>query len=148
VRVVLRADVNGVGKKGDVVEVADGFARNFLLPQGRAFRATEGVLSQASAMRRSRDLKDAKDRASAETVARELVAKIIRIPAKAGTEGRLFGSVTAADVAEAVLAQAGVSLDRRRVEMPEPIKTLGSHDVGVKLHSEVEFRITVEVVPA
>ena len=147
-RVVLRADVEGVGKKGDVVEVADGFARNFLLPQGRAFRATEGVLSQAAAMRRSRDLKDAKDRASAETVARELVAKIIRITAKAGTEGRLFGSVTASDVAEAVLAQAGVSLDRRRVELPEPIKTLGSHDVGVKLHSEVEFRITVEVVPA
>jgi large subunit ribosomal protein L9 len=147
-RVVLRADVNGVGKKGDVVEVADGFARNFLLPQGRAFRATEGVLSQAAAMRRSRDLKDAKDRASAETVARELVAKIIRITAKAGTEGRLFGSVTASDVAEAVQAQAGVTLDRRRVEMPEPIKTLGSHDVGVKLHSEVEFRITVEVVPA
>jgi|SRR5579884_762755 len=147
-RVVLRADVNGVGKKGDVVEVADGFARNFLLPQGRAFRATEGVLSQAAAMRRSRDLKDAKDRASAETVARELVAKIIRITAKAGTEGRLFGSVTASDVAEAVQAQAGVSIDRRRVELPEPIKTLGSHDVGVKLHSEVEFRITVEVVPA
>ena len=145
-RVVLRADVDGVGKKGDMVEVADGFARNFLLPQGRAFRATEGVLSQAAAMRRSRDLKDAKDRASAETVARELVAKVIRIPAKAGTEGRLFGSVTAADVAEAVLAQAGVTLDRRRVELPEPIKTLGSHDVGVKLHSEVEFRITVEVV--
>ena len=147
-RVVLRADVDGVGKKGDVVEVADGFARNFLLPQARAFRATDGVLAQAAAMRRSRDLKDAKDRASAETVARELVAKVIRIPAKAGTEGRLFGSVTAADVADAVQSQAGVSLDRRRVELPEPIKTLGSHDVGVKLHSEVEFRITVEVVPA
>jgi large subunit ribosomal protein L9 len=147
-RVVLRADVDGVGKKGDVVEVADGFARNFLLPQGRAFRATEGVLAQAAAMRRGRDLKDAKDRASAETVARELVAKVIRITAKAGTEGRLFGSVTAADVAEAVAAQAGVTLDRRRVELPEPIKTLGSHDVGVKLHSEVEFRITVEVSSA
>ena len=147
-RVVLRADVDGVGKKGDVVEVADGFARNFLLPQGRAFRATDGVLSQAAAMRRARDLKDAKDRASAETVARELVAKVIRIPAKAGTEGRLFGSVTAADVAEAVQSQAGVALDRRRVELHEPIKTLGSHDIGVKLHSEVEFRITVEVVPA
>ena len=145
-RVVLRADVDGVGKKGDVVEVADGFARNFLLPQGTAFRATDGVLAQAAAMRRARDLKDAKDRASAETVARELVAKVIRIPAKAGTEGRLFGSVTAADVAEAVQSQAGVSLDRRRVELPEPIKTLGSHDVGVKLHSDVEFRITVEVV--
>lgn len=147
-RVVLRDDVDGVGKKGDVIDVADGFARNFLLPQERAFPATKGVVAQAAAMRRSRDLKDAKDRASAETVARELVAKVIRIPAKAGTEGRLFGSVTAADVAEAVQAQAGVTLDRRRVEMPEPIKTVGAHDVGVKLHSDVELRITVEVVPA
>lgn len=146
-RVVLRADVDGVGKKGDVVEVADGFARNFLLPGSRAFPATKGVLAQASAMRRARDLKDAKDRASAETVARELVTKVIRIPAKAGTEGRLFGSVTAADIAEAVQSQAGVTLDRRRVELPEPIKSLGAHDVGVKLHTDVELRITVEVVP-
>lgn len=147
-RVVLRDDVDGVGKKGDVVDVADGFARNFLLPQARAFKATDGVVAQAAAMRRSRDLKDAKDRASAETVARELVAKVIRIPAKAGTEGRLFGSVTASDVADAVQSQAGVSLDRRKVELPEPIKTVGAHDVGVKLHSDVELRITVEVVPA
>ena len=146
-RVVLRADVDGVGKKGDVVEVADGFARNFLLPGSRAFPATKGVVAQAAAMRRARDLKDAKDRASAETVARELVAKVIRIPAKAGTEGRLFGSVTAADIAEAVQSQAGVTLDRRRVELPEPIKSLGAHDVGVKLHTDVELRITVEVVP-
>ena len=147
-RVVLRSDVDGVGKKGDIVEVSDGFARNFLIPQRRAFRATDGVMSQAASMRRSRDLKDAKDRASAETVARELVAAVIRIPAKAGSEGRLFGSVTTNDIVEAVAAQAGTSLDRRRLDLGEPIKTLGSHEVAVKLHPEVEFRITVEVVPA
>jgi len=146
-KVVMREDVSGVGKKGDIVEVADGYARNFLIPRGRAFRASDGVVNQAAAMRRSRDQKDARDRAAAETVARELVAAVIRIPAKAGTEGRLFGSVTPADVVEAVQAQSGVELDRRRLEM-EPIKTLGVHEVPVRLHPEVQFRVSVEVVPA
>jgi len=146
-KVVLREDAVGVGKKGDIVDVADGYARNFLVPRGKAFRATNGVVNQAAAMRRSRDVKDAKDRASAETVARELVAAIIRIPAKAGSEGRLFGSVTANDVVEAVQAQSGVALDRRRLDM-EPIKTLGVHEVPIRLHPEVEFRVSVEVVQA
>lgn len=145
-RVVLRTDVAGVGKKGDMVDVADGYARNFLVPNGKAFRATKGVVDQAAAMRRGRDLKDAKDRAAAETVARELVARVIRIPARAGTEGRLFGSVTSSDIAEAVEAQAGTTIDRRRLELAEPIKELGIHEVPVRLHPEVQFRITVEVV--
>ena len=144
-RVVLRADVDGVGKKGDVVEVADGFARNFLLPGSRAFPATKGVVAQAAAMRRSRDIKDARDRAAAETVARTLVPAVIRITARSGSEGRLFGSVTAADVVEAVRTQTGVELERRRLRLDEPIKSLGTHEVPVKLHSDVEFRVTVEV---
>src|SRR4051812_39708421 len=111
-------------------------------------KATDGVQNQASAMRRSRDIKDARDRESAETVARTLVPAVIRIPAKAGGEGRLFGSVTAGDVVDAVSAQTGVSLDRRRLRLDEPIKSLGTHEVPVKLHSDVEFRVTVEVVPA
>ncbi|HEX9530683.1 MAG TPA: 50S ribosomal protein L9 [Acidimicrobiales bacterium] len=144
-RIVLRADVDDVGKKGDILEVSDGYARNFLIPKGHAIRATDGVVAQAASMRRSRDIKDARDRSSAETVARTLVPAVIRISARSGTEGRLFGSVTAADVVEAVRAQTGVELDRRRLHMAEPIKTLGSHEVPVKLHSEVEFRVTVEV---
>ncbi len=145
-RVVLRADVDGLGKKGDVLEVADGFARNFLVPKGRAIRATPGVQAQAQAMRRSRDLRDARDREAAEAIARRLVPLVIRIPARAGREGRLFGSVTAAEVAGAVTAQSGVDLDRRKLHMGEPLKTLGSHEIPVKLHSEVEFRLNVEVV--
>ena len=97
-------------------------------------------------MRRSRDLKDARDRESAERLASALVPMVIRIPAKAGAEGRLFGSVTAADVVEAVQAQTGVALDRRRLHLDEPIKALGLHEVPVRLHPEVEFRVTVEVV--
>jgi large subunit ribosomal protein L9 len=145
-KVVLRADVDNVGKKGDVLDVADGFGRNFLVPKGLAMVASKGVAAQAAAMRRSRDLKDARDRESAEVVARDLVATVIRIPAKAGAEGRLFGSVTSADVVEAVQAQAGVELDRRRLHLTEPIKSLGTHQVPVKLHADVEFLVTVEVV--
>jgi large subunit ribosomal protein L9 len=97
-------------------------------------------------MRRSRDLRDAKDREAAEVVARTLVPAVIRIQARSGAGGRLFGSVTVADVADAVATQTGVTLDRRKMHLDEPIKSLGTHEVPVKLHSDVEFRVTVEVV--
>jgi len=147
-KVVLRADVDRVGKKGDILDVADGYARNFLIPKGKAIVATDGVVAQASAMRRSRDLKDAKDRESAQVIARTLVPAIIRITAKSGAEGKLFGSVTAAEVATAVSSQTGVELDRRKLHLAEPIKTLGTHQVTVKLHADVEFPVTVEVAKA
>jgi large subunit ribosomal protein L9 len=140
--------MTNVGKKGDIVDVADGHARNFLLPKGLAMKATDGVQNQAASMRRSRDVKDARDREAAETVARTLVPAVIRITAKAGPEGKLFGSVTAADVVDAVATQTKVELDRRRIHLDEPIKTVGTHGVPVKLHSDVEFQVTVEVVQA
>ena len=145
-RVVLRSDIDKVGKRGDIIDVADGYARNFLLPKGHAIVATEGVTSQANAMRRARDLKDAKDRESAQMVARTLVPLVIRIPARSGSGGRLFGSVTSTDVVDAVASQTKVILDRRRLHLDEPIKTLGIHEIPVKLHADVEFRVTVEVV--
>jgi large subunit ribosomal protein L9 len=144
-RVVLRTDLDHLGKRGDICDVADGYARNFLLPKGHAIAATDGVAAQANAMRRSRDLRDARDREAAETVARTLVPLVIRIPARAGSEGKLFGSVTASDIVEAVQDQAHVTLDRRRLRLDEPLKTLGTHEIPVKLHNEVEFRVTVEV---
>lgn len=149
-RVVLRSDLDKVGKRGDIVDVADGYARNFLLPKGHAIVATPGVTAQANAMRRARDLKDAKDREAAELVARKLVPMIIRIPARAGSgnQAKLFGSITSADVVEAVEEQAKVTLDRRRLQLDEPLKSLGTHEIPVKLHSEVEFRVTVEVTRA
>jgi large subunit ribosomal protein L9 len=145
-RVVLRADVSAVGKKGDIVEVSDGYGRNFLLPKGLAMKATPGAEAQASSMRRSRDVKDARERASAEEVAKRLVPAVITITAKAGSEGRLFGSVTAADIVDAVGAQTGIDLDRRRLLLDEPIKSVGVHQVAAKLHADVEFPVTVEVV--
>lgn len=144
-RVVLRSDVDNVGKRGDLVDVADGFARNFLIPGGQAIAATAGINAQADAMRRRRDLADAKDREAAEVVARTLVPAVITIHAKAGSEGKLFGSVTPADIAAAVQAQTGVELDRRKLGHHEPIKSVGTHEIPVQLHSDVKFQITVEV---
>jgi large subunit ribosomal protein L9 len=148
VKVILRTDVSSVGKKGDIVEVAAGFGRNYLVPKGLAILTTDGAQEQAAAMRRSRDLKDAKDRGSAEEIAKKLVPSIITITAKSGAEGKLFGSVTTSDIADAVQAQTGIELDRRRIHLDEPIKTLGTHTVPAKLHADVEFPITVEVVSA
>lgn len=145
-KVVLRADLERVGKRGDILDVADGFARNYLVPNGLAIPATDGIAAQATAMRRARDLKDAKDREGAEAVARKLVPMVITIPARAGKEGRLFGSVTHQDVVEAVEAQAGVALDRRFLVSNDSIKAVGTHQVAVRLHSEVEFQLTLEVV--
>jgi large subunit ribosomal protein L9 len=145
-RVILRADVESVGKKGDILDVSDGYARNYLVPKGLALKATPGAQSQAAAMRRSRDLKDAKDRGAAEEVAKTLVPAVITITAKAGGEGRLFGSVTAADIVAAVAAQTGIELDRRKLHLDEAIKSVGVHQVPAKLHSDVEFAVTVEVV--
>jgi large subunit ribosomal protein L9 len=147
VRVILRADIASLGKRGDITEVSDGYARNYLFPKGLAMVASEGAVAQANAMRRARDLRDAADRSAAEEVARTLVARTITIQAKAGTEGRLFGSVTPADVVAAVESQTGVVLDRRKVT-GEPIKTLGTHTLTAKLHADVEFPVTVEVVKA
>jgi large subunit ribosomal protein L9 len=145
-RVILRADVANVGLKGDVLDVADGYGRNFLVPRGLALKASPGALAQAGAMRRARDARDARDRTPAEEIASRLAPRVITIPAKAGAEGRLFGSVTAADVVGAIEAQTGVTIERRRVHLEEPIKALGVHEVAVRLHSAVELRLNVEVV--
>jgi large subunit ribosomal protein L9 len=147
-KVVLRSDLDRVGKRGDILDVADGYARNYLIPHGLAIPATDGIEHQANSMRRARDTKDAKDREGAEAIARKLVPMVITIPARAGAEGRLFGSVTTHDVVEAVQGQAGVELDRHRIVTGEPIKSLGTHELAVRLHPEVQFQITVEVVPA
>ena len=145
-KIVLRADVKQVGKKGDIVEVSDGYGRNFLLPKGLAFVASNGVEDQAAKMRQSRDQRDASDRAAAQEVATSLVPKVVTITARAGAEGKLFGSVSTAEIADAVAEQTGVTIDRRDLHLDEPIKTLGTHLVPTKLHAEVEFPITVEVV--
>mgnify|MGYP003345902020 FL=1 len=142
---ILREDIAGLGKRGDIVTVADGHARNYLLPRGLAFAATDGAIAQANAMRRRRDLREAADRDSARTVAEALSAKPLTIKAKAGNEGRLFGSVTTADISAALTKQAGVTLDRKKIVV-QPIRTLGSHSAVVRLHADVEVAIKINVV--
>ena len=144
-KIVLRADVQNLGNKGDLVDVAPGYARNFLVPKGLAIAASEGATRQAEAMRRSRQVRDRREKEGAEATARQLAAKRIEIRGRAGEGGRLFGSVTSTDIAEAVEAQTGIQLDRRKLQV-EPIKTLGTHEVAVRLHSEVEVPLTIEVV--
>ena len=145
-RVILRSDIAGLGHKGDTVDVANGYGRNFLLPRGLAFVATEGASAQAEAMRRARDVKDAAARSAAEDVAKNLVSSPVTIAARVGADDKLFGSVTAADIAEAVTAQTGVEIDRKQLHLDEPIRTVGTHLVPVKLHTNVEFPVTIEVV--
>lgn len=145
-KILLRSDVDGVGHRGDLVDVADGFGRNYLVPKGLAIIATPGIAQQAAAMRRSRDQRDARERDAAQEVARTLVASVVTITAHAGEGGKLFGSVTTADVESAVKEQTGHAIDRKRLSLAEPIKHTGTFVVTAKLHADVEFPITVEVV--
>lgn len=144
-KVLLRSDVSGVGKKGDLVEVADGFARNYLVPKGWAIQATKGIDSQGSAMRRSRDLRDAADRGAAEEIAKVLVPAVIALSGRAADEEKLFGSISVSELVSAVKEQTGIELDRKSIHLDEPLKTLGTHSVPAKLHSDVQFAITVDI---
>jgi large subunit ribosomal protein L9 len=145
--VILRSDVAGLGLRGDIVDVADGHARNFLLPKGHAIKASAGAIEQAAKMRASRDAKDHESREAATAVASTLVPKTITVTAKASPEGKLFGSIHAADVADAVKEQTGIELDRKEIEV-EGVKTVGSHTAVASLHRDVSFPITLEVVAA
>jgi large subunit ribosomal protein L9 len=144
-KLLLRDDVDGLGKRGDLVEVSDGYGRNYLVPRGLALPATDGIQAQADAMRRSRDQRVARERGSAEEVAKALVGHPITIPHRAADGGKLYGSVTVAEIADAVLAQKGIELDRRALSIDEPIRELGTYNITAKLHAEVQFPITVEV---
>tara|TARA_S200000501_G_scaffold378628_1_gene442375 strand:- start:168 stop:617 length:450 start_codon:yes stop_codon:yes gene_type:complete len=146
-KVVLRSNVDGVGKTGDVVEVANGFAQNFLMPQGLAIRATAGTARQAEAMQRTRLLQDVKEREGAEEVSRRLSDQVISVQARVGQDDQLYGSVTTSEIAEAVLAQTGIELDRRDMSLEEPIRRVGTHQLEMRLHPEVRVELTVEVTP-
>jgi large subunit ribosomal protein L9 len=145
-KVLLRSDVDGVGKRGDIVDVARGFARNYLLPTGRGLLAGDKIEKQAESMRRGRDLRNTQDRDAAKSVAAILSAATVTISARAAAEGRLFGSVSAGDVAEAISAQTGAEVDRHSVTLAEPIKTVGTHVIPVQLHDQVSADVTIEVV--
>ena len=144
-KVILRANVEGVGNTGDLVDVANGYAQNFLMPKGLAMRATEGAATQAEAMQRSQELRGVKEREGAEEIGQQLQAQTIAIQARVGHGEQLYGSVTTSEIAEAVQAQTGIVLDRRDMSLEEPIRTVGTHQVDMRLHSDVRIQITIEV---
>ncbi len=146
-KVILRSNVEGVGITGDVVDVANGYAQNFLMPKGLAMRATQGAANQAEAMQRSQELRDVKEQADAEELGQQLQAQTIAIQARVGQDDQLYGSVTTSEIAEAVQAQTGIALDRRDMSLEQPIRTVGTHQVDMRLHSDVRIQITIEVSP-
>jgi large subunit ribosomal protein L9 len=142
--VILREDVQSLGKAGELVRVKPGYARNFLLPKGLAYEATEGNKKRIAAEGRARQARHATERTEAEQLASRLGALTIALVAKAGEGERLFGSITSQDIADAVLAQ-GIELDKRKIELEHPIKTLGTHTVPVRLHADVQAELAVTV---
>lgn len=146
-RIILQKPVDNLGSPGDVLDVADGYARNYLVPRGLAIKAHKGAVKQADTLQRAHSSRMSKQKAEFEAVASKLIAGgPIRVSARAGEEGKLFGSVTAADLAEAIAAQVGVTVDRKDVHLEDPIKSVGTHEVRVHLFAEVDPVVTVEVV--
>jgi large subunit ribosomal protein L9 len=146
VKIVLREDVEQLGKKGDLLEVAPGYARNYLVPRGLAMVASKGAERQAGAMRRNREARDTREREQAQALATKLTAAPVQVMARAGEGGKLFGSVTSADIAAAIEVASGASVDRRKIALDEPLKALGTAEVVITLHSDVTATVAVEVV--
>jgi large subunit ribosomal protein L9 len=145
-KVLLRSDINGVGRRGDIVDVKSGFARNFLLPSGAALVASDTTELQAASMRKARDLRDAQSREAAETQRSEIEKSTLTIAARASANGRLFGSVTESDVVNAIRTATGISLDRHAIHMAEHLKDVGKSTLSATLFDGGVATITVEVV--
>lgn len=145
-KVILTHEVTGLGTAGDVVDVKDGYARNFLLRRGLATSWTKGVEKQVAAIQKGREVREIKSLDEAKGMKGQLEAKSVKVVAKAGKSGRLFGAVTQGDVAEAVKAAGGPQLDRRKIELSSAIKATGSFEALVRLHPEVQATVKLEVV--
>ncbi|KIH98763.1 50S ribosomal protein L9 [Streptomonospora alba] len=145
-KLILTQEVTGLGAPGDVVEVKDGYGRNYLLPRGFAMRWTRGGQKQIDSIRRARQAREIRSVEDAQQIAERLNSMRVKLNQRAGDGGRLFGSVTANDVAEAVKTAGGPEVDKRRIEIRNPIKSVGDHKVQVRLHPEVSATIAVQVI--
>jgi large subunit ribosomal protein L9 len=145
-KLILTQEVSGLGGPGDVVEVKDGYGRNYLVPRGAAIRWTRGGEKQVSSIRRGREVREVRDLGHADQVKGELESLSVRIPVRAGSGGRLFGAVTVADIVDAVSKAGGPAVDKRRIEIGAPIKTVGAHQITVRLHPEVTATVSVDIV--
>ena len=145
-KVLLRSDIAGVGRRGDIITVSGGHARNFLLPKGLAIEASDGAVVQAEVMRKARDQRESAGRTEAQALSTKLMQSTFTIAAKVGKEGRLFGSVSPAEIADAILSQAGITIDRKQIVIAEPLRNIGEHSVTVGLFTDVEATIKLSVV--
>jgi len=145
-KVILTHEVTGLGTAGDVVDVKDGYARNFLMRRGLATGWTKGFEKQVAAIQKGREIREVKSQDEAKGLRGQLEAKAIKVVAKAGKSGRLFGAVTQGDIADAVKAAGGPTLDRRKIELLSPIKSVGSFEALVRLHPEVQAKVNLDVV--
>jgi large subunit ribosomal protein L9 len=148
VKLILTREVPGLGGPGEVVEVKDGYGRNYLVPRGAAISWTKGAEKQIDSIRRARDARTIRDLGQAEQLRDQIESLRVQLPTRAGDTGRLYGSVTAADIADAVRRAGGPDLDRRRIEIGNPIRTVGVHNVNVRLHPEVTATVNLDIVPA
>ncbi|WP_320068301.1 50S ribosomal protein L9 [Micromonospora sp. RTGN7] len=145
-KIILTQEVSGLGAPGDIVEVKNGYGRNYLLPQGFAIAWTKGAEKQVAVIKRARSAREIRDLGHANEVKAQLEGLKVSLKARAGDGGRLFGSVTPAEIVDAVKASGGPILDRRRLELPSHIKSLGAYPVGIKLHPEVTAKFDLNVV--
>ncbi len=145
-KLILTQEVTGLGAPGDVVEVAGGYGRNYLVPRGLAMRWTRGAEKQVDLIKRARSARDIRGLDDAKQAAARLAGLKVKLSTRAGASGRLFGSVGPGDIADAVRAAGGPELDKRRIEVPNPIKTIGAHQVRVRLHPEVTATVDIEIV--
>ncbi|EWT03940.1 50S ribosomal protein L9 [Intrasporangium chromatireducens Q5-1] len=147
-KLILTQEVTGLGGAGDVIEVKDGYGRNYLLPRGLATPWTKGGQKQVDALTKGRETRAIRDLDTAKDVKGRLEAQSVQVPAKAGESGRLFGAISSGDIAAAVKAAGGPELDKRKIEVKHAIKTVGSYEATVRLHPEVAATVKFEVVPA
>jgi large subunit ribosomal protein L9 len=147
-KLILVEDVADLGQIGDVVDVAPGYARNYLLPRSLGVKATEAAMARAAKKRAEREEAEERMRQDAENLAQALGGQRIVVAARAGDEGKLFGSVGTADICEAVQKFTGIELDRGYLQIGTPIREIGIHEVGVKPHPDVDFKLTLDIIPA
>jgi large subunit ribosomal protein L9 len=145
-KIILQREVDKLGVPGDVVDVADGYARNYLIPRKLAIPATRGSVKHAEALKQAHEARVEKALREAQAVSEKLGATTVRIRGRAGEDGRLFGSVTAAKVAEEIEKASGTPVDRRHLDLPEPIRSVGTHEVVIHLHPDVAATVTIDVV--
>jgi large subunit ribosomal protein L9 len=147
-KLILTQEVSNLGAPGDVVDVKDGFGRNYLVPRGLAIRWTRGAERQIESIKKARAVREVSDLGHADEIKQQLEALTVRVQAQAGSSGRLFGAVSVSDIVDAVKAAGGPDIDKRRIQVTSPIKTVGSHQVVVKVHDEVTATLNLDVAAA